>query len=170
MKADPDRLQKRFHCPDCGRGFVHKSSIPRHRKLHRKENLSQNSGQKKSCGLAGNRLCSPKAPSGKNRLSCPDGGSRSAGKERDQLTALCEVCGQSFPLGFKFQRHLATHSQEKPFCCSHCGKAFAVKSVLVRHLLLHQPEKPFLCRYCDKGYIQKCHLNRHCQKNHGIYE
>lgn len=163
-------LEKRFHCPECGRGFVHKSSIPRHQKRHRKESLLQNSGQEKSCGPTGNQLYDPKAQSRKSPLSSPDGRPRSAGKERDRFAALCETCGQSFSLAHKFQRHLATHSQEKPFCCCHCGKMFGVKSVLVRHLLLHQPEKPFRCRYCDKSYIQKSHLKRHFETSHGVFE
>nr|XP_056702383.1 zinc finger protein 37-like [Euleptes europaea] len=165
-----EEAKKRFHCPDCGKGFVHKSSIPRHQRLHRKENLSQNSGQENSRSPAGNPLGSPKAQSEKKPLSRPDGGSRPAGNNKDRFAALCEVCGQSFSLASKFQKHLAAHSEERPFCCCHCGKAFSVKSVLVRHLLLHQPEKPFQCLYCEKGYIQKCHLNRHYQMNHRMDE
>ncbi|XP_048343237.1 zinc finger protein 567-like [Sphaerodactylus townsendi] len=169
-RPNKNGVKKPFHCPDCGLGFVHKSSIPRHQKLHRKENLSQNPGQEKSCSPTENKLCSPTAQSGKTPLSCPGSRSPSAGKGKASFSALCEVCGQGFSLACKFQRHLAAHWAEKPFRCCHCGKAFRLKSVLTRHLLLHQPEKPFRCLCCEKSYIQKCHLNRHFQQHHGASE
>ncbi|XP_054832401.1 zinc finger protein 34-like [Eublepharis macularius] len=161
LNCHPSNKEKRFHCPDCGRGFVHKSSIPRHQKIHRKENLSQNTEQDKRC--------SPEAQSGKKPLSCPKDGSSSTARNQEKHAALCDVCGQSFSVAWKLDKHLATHSRERPFCCSHCGKGFVGKSVLIRHLLLHQPQKPFQCLYCDKGYIQKSHLNRHHQIHHRMY-
>ncbi|KAG8127866.1 hypothetical protein E2320_014756 [Naja naja] len=33
-------VEKPYHCPDCGKGFLHLSSIPRHRRLHKRENSS----------------------------------------------------------------------------------------------------------------------------------
>ncbi|KAK9405958.1 zinc finger protein [Crotalus adamanteus] len=38
-------VEKPFQCPDCGKGFLHRSSIPRHQRLHKKDNPSPNSEQ-----------------------------------------------------------------------------------------------------------------------------
>ncbi|XP_070592813.1 zinc finger and SCAN domain-containing protein 1-like [Erythrolamprus reginae] len=44
--------EKPFHCPDCGKGFLHQSSIPRHRRLHVRENPSPDSeGQLPNPGI-----------------------------------------------------------------------------------------------------------------------
>ncbi|XP_007427828.1 zinc finger protein 696-like [Python bivittatus] len=39
------KVEKPFKCPDCGKGFLHRSSIPRHQRLHKKENSSPKAGQ-----------------------------------------------------------------------------------------------------------------------------
>lgn len=168
--------EKPFKCPDCGKGFVRRSSIPRHQKLHRKESQSQHSGPVRSFSL-GLKLISHQKTQAREKLfqffkkkNLMDGNaSKPQHCHRSQSATLCDVCGKSYALASDLRRHLATHLEVRPFRCADCGKGFTAKSTLLRHQLLHQPEKPFKCLFCSKGYIQKNHLNRHYQTVHHQY-
>lgn len=43
----------------------------------------------------------------------------------------CSVCGKDFPYASKLQRHLRTHSGERPFPCAACEKRFPEKGLLM---------------------------------------
>ncbi|XP_070575948.1 ras-responsive element-binding protein 1-like isoform X2 [Ptychodera flava] len=50
----------------------------------------------------------------------------------------CEICQKRFWSKQELQRHLRTHSQEKPFHCDKCNRSFAVKHSLLRHAKAHE--------------------------------
>ncbi|CAH0627273.1 unnamed protein product [Chrysodeixis includens] len=53
----------------------------------------------------------------------------------------CSVCKKIFPSHASMQRHMLTHTGERPFLCGLCNKGFNVKSNLLRHLrTLHEQE------------------------------
>uniref|UniRef100_A0A0P4X241 C2H2-type domain-containing protein n=1 Tax=Scylla olivacea TaxID=85551 RepID=A0A0P4X241_SCYOL len=55
----------------------------------------------------------------------------------------CEVCGKVFSgpkRRFLMERHVRTHTGEKPYCCPHCHLRFSQSGNLSRHTrLVHQP-------------------------------
>ncbi|PKY05433.1 putative C2H2 transcription factor [Aspergillus campestris IBT 28561] len=51
----------------------------------------------------------------------------------------CEYCSRSFARLEHLQRHLRTHTKEKPFTCDICSKSFARSDLLVRHERLVHP-------------------------------
>ncbi|EED13010.1 C2H2 transcription factor (AmdA), putative [Talaromyces stipitatus ATCC 10500] len=51
----------------------------------------------------------------------------------------CEYCHRSFARLEHLQRHLRTHTKEKPFSCDICSKSFARSDLLVRHERLVHP-------------------------------
>lgn len=101
----------------------------------------------------------------------------------------CEVCGRSMRCKAMLERHMLTHTGEKPFKCDECGKHYTSSSnlrihqlshsgnmdyacnecgqkfthlpYLKRHLLRHSGKKLHICEHCGKGFIQKYHLLRH---------
>ncbi|KAG8014605.1 Lysosomal alpha-glucosidase [Nibea albiflora] len=79
----------------------------------------------------------------------------------------CSVCGKDFPYASKLQRHLRTHSGERPFPCSMCEKRFPEKGLLMIHERVHTGEKPFPCTFCEKRFASQGELRLHRRTHTG---
>lgn len=59
----------------------------------------------------------------------------------------CDVCSKVFSgpkRRFLMERHVRTHTGEKPYCCPHCHLRFNQSGNLTRHTrLVHQPFVPW---------------------------
>ena len=75
----------------------------------------------------------------------------------------CEVCQKSFHSKTNFNRHIRTHTGEKPYVCSTCDKRFATKQNLKIHQATHSNEKKYECDICpdERCFKTKNQLNRH---------
>lgn len=87
--------------------------------------------------------------------------------ERSQTVHSCLVCGKDFPYASKLQRHLRTHSGERPFPCSMCEKRFPEKGLLIIHERVHTGEKPFPCTFCEKRFASQGELRLHRRTHTG---
>ena len=76
---------------------------------------------------------------------------------------ICEFCGKQVKNKVKFNIHMRTHTNEKPFECETCGRRFKSKGNLSRHKLVHDADSPkrFACPRCGKEFRFHADLDRH---------
>ncbi|GAP91032.1 putative regulatory protein amdA [Rosellinia necatrix] len=58
---------------------------------------------------------------------------RRDGSSSNVQQRLCPHCGRSFKRSEHLERHVRTHTKEKPYIC-HCGSAFSRRDLLTRHM------------------------------------
>jgi hypothetical protein len=79
----------------------------------------------------------------------------------------CSHCGKSFKTKSHLQRHILTHTGEKPYHCNRCGSKFNQSSSLRNHIIaIHTKEYPHYCTECNKGFLMPALLQKHLATSH----
>ncbi|XP_061681126.1 zinc finger protein 268-like [Syngnathoides biaculeatus] len=79
----------------------------------------------------------------------------------------CSECGKMFGRMGSLNRHMITHTGEKPFACSVCGNRFSSKEHLKRHVTIHAGETPFACGVCGKRFRDEREMIPHVRTHAG---
>lgn len=111
-----------------------------------------------------------------NKYIKPSRPSRSTGKGKGNRKARlttdgdhkrkfsCCHCGKSFKTKSHLQRHILTHTGEKPYHCNRCDCRFNQSSSLRNHVIaIHTKEYPHTCNNCHKGFLMPAVLQKHLQ-------
>lgn len=56
------------------------------------------------------------------------------------------------------------------YMCKFCGKGFYYPSSLEKHIRTHTGEKPFKCPQCPYSASQKSHVKTHIMRRHKIFD
>ncbi|KAM4641954.1 uncharacterized protein O3C94_016313 [Discoglossus pictus] len=134
--------KKSYACPECGKIFVKKSRLTRHKTLHSGEKAFTCSECGKCFRYQSSLLTHQRIHTGEQLYEC-------------------FVCNKRFTVQSLLVNHQRIHTGEKPFACQECGKRFGKKSTLVEHQKVHLTEKPYECSECGKCFSHKSALHSH---------
>ncbi|NXD60378.1 ZN783 protein, partial [Corvus moneduloides] len=143
-----------YECPVCEIGFSSKRHLDLHRDIHVKDRAFgakvwgnvhpelRVRPRRDLCGGAhrlgsggharGAWLGQPKEEPDREGLS----GSGIARPPNSRLK--CPHCKKFLSCSMSLQRHLQTHTQDRPYCCSSCNKCFTRRNHLLRHEKIHE--------------------------------
>ncbi len=165
----------RFLCLVCGKLFMMKSQVNKHKRIH--ENKTH-----VACEICGKRFCYNTFLTTHMARVHPDGAATPFRKPAklpatDPIDSakspvknkLCKICGRGFQWYHQVYAHMRMH-EERKLKCSMCNKGFRNEHTLRMHLLNHQQKKQliqgkFSCDICNRRFTsmesRDTHRRRH---------
>ncbi|XP_035713724.1 gastrula zinc finger protein XlCGF7.1-like isoform X2 [Folsomia candida] len=81
----------------------------------------------------------------------------------------CTLCRKSFKTKADFEKHISTHTTEKPFECTKCGRSFAVRASMKTHEMTHLEKSAramLQCHICTPTLLTRRALKHHIRLVH----
>ncbi|XP_063995568.1 zinc finger protein 436-like [Diachasmimorpha longicaudata] len=141
QSASKIKPEKVTECSKCNAKFSRPSLLKRHMSVHTKER--------------------PFACETCNRRFAMMGQLNFHRKFHENPRYRCKFCEKPFLRPSDMEKHMRTHTGEKPFICEICDKSFAQLVALKQHQRVHTGDKPYTCEICDKKFSQKANKMKH---------
>ncbi|XP_041347438.1 zinc finger and BTB domain-containing protein 41-like isoform X2 [Gigantopelta aegis] len=78
----------------------------------------------------------------------------------------CEICNFETNIPKRLEKHLATHTEDRPNICEHCGKTFKLANELNAHVQSHIFPEKFSCHICGKSFSSPFIVKDHIANIH----
>lgn len=81
---------------------------------------------------------------------------------------VCPLCGRHTETQAKLRNHIeyCRRAANPKFQCNVCMKTFAYKKDLEKHIRTHTGEKPYHCSYCSYCFADRSSLVKHRRRYH----
>lgn len=73
----------------------------------------------------------------------------------------CPQCPKKYVRKCNLERHMLTHTGQRPYRCDQCTKAYTDPSHLRAHKMTHTGKWPYKCHLCTMGCLREKDLARH---------
>eukprot|EP01134_Creolimax_fragrantissima_P001499 CFRG1499T1 len=85
---------------------------------------------------------------------------------------VCKFCSKDFANQSSLNKHMTSHSSDRPYSCSHCFKSFKRVDHLTSHTMTHRVIKAYKCMVglCMKRYRDVRTLKRHYENVHLLFD
>uniref|UniRef100_A0A8C4Y2W7 CCCTC-binding factor n=1 Tax=Gopherus evgoodei TaxID=1825980 RepID=A0A8C4Y2W7_9SAUR len=89
-------------------------------------------------------------------------------KKGKKMIFHCDLCAFTSLRMSSLNRHMKTHSDEKPHVCHLCLKAFRTVTLLRNHVNTHTGTRPYKCSDCEMAFVTSGELARHRRYKHTL--
>lgn len=77
----------------------------------------------------------------------------------------CDICHKKFKY---MEKHMISHTTEKPHKCDECGASYSSSTLLKVHCRKHTGERPYVCYKCGLGFVSGSKLTNHMKKHSDV--
>ncbi|MFT7797685.1 zinc finger protein 62 homolog isoform X1 [Arapaima gigas] len=149
-----------FSCPTCGKSYLGKSGLKRHRCGKVQEQISKGAKSEASVSAGEGR---------ENRFTCEQCGrsyrhaSSLLNHKNTHTTGIyhCMLCLKTFSNLLALKNHRRIHSETRRHSCPDCNKTFRVSSQLRSHRRVHTKERELVCIPCQRSFPSRISFRRH---------